>query len=239
MRNSFKVMVFVVSLVCLLACSSCSGLKLTPEMEESIDMYTDAVSSAEKAKGGRISVVSVIDDDAIEFKTTETTIDFEYSVEGDKVIFERFDTLNGEKTAKYKCDGNKIEVYDFDKEKWSDTTDQNKEYLDVKKNPLTSLTLFRVDSNKKVDTNLLTDIKRFTEDEYTVIEFTLKDESVSSVMSYTKADGIVRESAGHTRSYYLDEKGELVKINIEAVQDIITNGTSNKYTTKMTVLIKR
>ena len=75
--------------------------------------------------------------------------------------------------------------------------------------------------------------------DYTVITFTLNDKSVSTVLSYTKAKGIVRESAGHTRSYYIDSEGNLCKIQIDAAQKIASNGETNDYTTSITVDIKR
>ena len=240
MSRIFKKIICVLLILCFsLLFSSCSGLKLTPEMEESIEIYKEAVSKALKAKKGSIRVVSYIDDDAIEFKTTETTIDFSYVVSGNKVKFDRNDSLNGEDAEVYRCDGKKIEVYDREEDKWFDDTEKNKDYLDAKKNPLVTLTLFRVDNDLKINTSHLSDIKRSRDGDYTVITFTLNDKSVSTVLSYTKAKGIVRESAGHTRSYYIDKDNNLCKIKIDAVQKISSNGKVNNYTSSITVDIER
>ena len=231
--------IFFLILCTCFVLSSCTGLKLTPDMKESIDIYKEAISKAQKEKSGTIEVVSYIDDDAIEFKTTETTIVFDYNISGNKVQFERKDSLNGEETEIYKCDGKKIEVFDREKDKWIDDTKKNKDYLSSKTNPFVTLSLFRVDNNLKVDSSHLSNITRHQEGDYTVITFTLNDKSVSTVLSYTKAKGIVRESAGHTRSYYIDSEGNLCKIQIDAAQKIASNGETNDYTTSITVDIKR
>ena len=236
MKNRFC---FVLIVCCLLLCTSCSSFKFSPETEAYRDEYLEAVEKAENAASGEITVSSLLVDEAIEFKTTESRIDFKYTVENKKVLFEREDYLDGELSAKYKSDGKIVESFDLSSEKWVDKTEENAVFLSADKNPLTTLSLFRVDNNNKVKTSYLSDVKKRTEGEYSVIEFVLNDKSVSTVLGYTKADGIVRNSAGHVRSYYINSDGELCRIVIKALQDVINNGKQGKYDSTMTVEIKR
>lgn len=237
MKKLSRYILVVISVLCLLLCSSCSGLELTPEMEECIEIYTAAVDKAEQAASGKITVTSVAEDNAIEFKTTESVIVFSYTVSDGKVSFERVDTVDGAESAKYSCDGTTVNSYEDGA--WVDKTEENTAFLSADTNPLTTLSLFRVDNDKKIRTDYLSDIQRRTEDGFTVIDFILKDSSVSTVLGYTKADGIVRQSAGHTRSYYIDSEGELCKIVINAVQQVLNNGEAGEYKTSMTVTIER
>lgn len=106
-------------------------------------------------------------------------------------------------------------------------------------NPLTTLSLFRVDSKYKVRTDYMTDIKYNSvpdENGYTSVEFTLKDSTVSDILDYNKARGIVRRSAGHTRTYYIDSSGYIAKIVVLTNQVVFNNGKEGSYNTEMTVV---
>ena len=129
-------------------------------------------------------------------------------------------------------------MYDFSTESWIDETEDNKSYMSSGSNPLTSLSLFRIDSKLKIKTDYLTDIKQYESGDFTVVEFTLKDSTVSVVLSYYKADGIVRKSAGHTRSYFIDSDGYISKIIISTTQKMYSNGEEGTYNTEMVVECK-
>ena len=231
--------VFLLIIACMCLCTSCSSFKFSPETEGYRDEYLNAVAKAEKAISGEIKVTSVLVDEAIEFKTTESIIDYKYSINDGKVVFEREDYVDGKLSSKFESDGNSVKQFDLTDEKWVDKTEENAVFLLADKNPFATLSLFRVDNNKKVKTSYLSDVRKRTDGEYTVIEFVLNDKSVSTVLGYTKADGIVRNSAGHTRSYFINSDGDLCKIVIEANQDVINNGKQGKYNSLMTVEIKR
>lgn len=215
---------------------SCSSLKITEEIQSAIDLYTEAVKLSETRTSGNIKVTSVLQDSAIEFKTTESVIDFTFETDNGAVSFERTDTLNGEESAKYTCDGNTVKFYNYETNEWEDKTEQNRDFLTADTNPLITLSLFRVDSKYKIRKDYMTDIKSYEKDGFTVVEFVLKDSTVSDVLKYYKADGIVRKSAGHTRSYYIDSEGYIVKVVVSTVQIMISNGKEGLYTTEMTVI---
>lgn len=229
---------FIMCFVILLGISSCSSLKVTEEIQTAIDLYTEAVKKSETRQSGNINVISIAEDSAIEFKTTESVIDCDYKVDNGKVIYERTDTLNGEESAKYTCDGVNVKAYNYDTEVWEDKTEQNADFIDASTNPLVTLSLFRVDSNYKIRTDYMTDIKSYETDGLTAVEFTLKDSTVSDVLQYYKADGIVRQSAGHTRTYFINDDGYIEKIIVSTVQLLYSNGKEGSYKTEMTVICK-
>ncbi len=232
-----KIFTFLICIIILFNLSSCNSFKITDEMQKSVDKYISAVTSFSQKPSGNLNVTTVVEDNAIEYKTTKSQIEYEYTVNEQKVLFTRKDYLNGEENASFKSDGEKVLSFDYELQDWVDKTDENKSFLSVKNNPFVTLSLFRIDNNYKVKANYLSDIVERNEGEYIIIEFTLKDSTVSTVLGYNKADGIVRNSAGHTRSYFINSKGELEKIVIVALQDVVNNGKEGSYKSTITVEI--
>lgn len=221
----------------ILSLCSCSGLEVTPEIEEYIILYKTAVENTVTNKSASVKVKSVTKDNAIEFTTNTSVIEFVFKIENDKVLFDRNDYLNDELSATYTCDGNTVLVKNSGDTKFSDVTEQNEVFLYADKNPFVTLSLFRVDNEGKINNSVLKDVKKYTEGEYTVVEFALSDKAVSTILGYTKADGVVRESAGNTRKYYIDSNSKICKIQIDSNQKIISNGVEGEYITSMTVEI--
>ena len=234
-----KVLSVMMMCAAIVSLSSCSDLKVKEQMQEGIDAYIAAVAKSEKRESGSVKVVSLSKDNAIEFKNTESVIECDFTVTDGKVSYTRSDYLNGEKAAEYKCDGNIVLHRNNDGEAWTDRTEENSSFLSAQTNPLTTLSLFRVDSKYKVRTDYMTDIKYNSvpdENGYTSVEFTLKDSTVSDILDYNKARGIVRRSAGHTRTYYIDSSGYIAKIVVLTNQVVFNNGKEGSYNTEMTVV---
>lgn len=236
MKNK-TILLFIIC--CLFLCASCSSFKFSPETEVYRDEYLTAVEKATKYDHGEIKVTTVSVDDVIEFKTTESIINYNYTVKNGNVSFVREDYVNGTLNSKIESDGESVKQFDLTSEEWIEKTEENALFLSADKNPFTTLSLFRVDNNKKIKTSYLSEINKKKDGESTIIEFVLNDKAVSTVLGYTKADGIVRNSAGHTRSYYISSDGDITKIVIESYQDVLNNGKEGKYTSIMTVDIKR
>lgn len=232
-----RVISFIFLVLILISLCSCSGLKITSEIEGYIELYKKAIENTTVKQQGEVKVTSVTNDNAIEFTTTTSLIEFDYYIKDDKVVFNRNDHVNDELLAVYICNGDEILVKNDAEAEFKDATKQNESFLYVDKNPFITLSLFRVDSNGKIDSSVLNNIKQYTEDEYTVVEFVLSDKAVSTVLGYTKADGVVRKSSGHTRKYYIDSNNNVCKIQIDASQKIISNGVEGDYITSMTVEI--
>lgn len=233
----FKIFSLVLVIVLMFSLSSCNSFKITDEMQISVDKYISAVSSFSENTSGKLKVTTLIEDNAIEFKTTESVIEYEYTVNDDKVTFSRKDYIDGKESASFKADGETVLSFDYESQEWIDKTEENKSFLSVKNNPFITLSLFRIDNNYKVKANYLSDIAERKEGEFTVVEFTLKDSTVSTVLGYNKVDGIVRNSAGHTRGYYLNSDGQLEKIVIVALQSVFNNGKEGSYKSTITVEI--
>ncbi len=233
-----KFLAFIICITTVFFLCSCDNLKITNEMQIAIDLYKSAVEKSKQKSEGNISVTSVAVDSAIEFKTTKSEIDFIYTVDDNAVSFERSDRLNGKEIAKYKCNGTEVFSYNYETSNWDEKTEQNKEFMSASENPFITLSLFRVDTNGKMRMDYMENIRNYKEGEYTVVEFTLDDSTVSNVLQYYKADGIVRKSAGHTRTYYIDSDGYIAKIVVATVQLMYTNGEEGSYSTEMTVICK-
>lgn len=227
----------VLVLVCLFTVSSCSSFEITPDIQKSIDKYISAVMTFESFDKGDVKITTVQEDNSIDFKTTKSVIDYSFTIVDEKVVFERKDYLDDVENAHYKSDGEKVMSFDYENEEWVDKTKENASFLSAKTNPITSLSLFRVDNNYKIRSKNFSDISESQQGEYTVIKYVLDDGAVSSVLGLNKVDGIVRESAGHTRSYYIDAEGNLKKIVIEALQNVVNNGEKGNYKSIITVEI--
>ena len=241
MKYKRKILFLIIALIVIGLLSSCSKLKITEQMQQGIDAYTEAVSKSETKESGDVEIITVVDDNAIEFVHNESLIEYEYTVSDGKVNFIRSDYLNGQKILQYDCDGSTVSCLDLQTGEKTDKTQENSAYLSAQTNPLITLQLFRVDSNKKINTNQMTDIQYNPtpdKDGYTTVQFTLNDSTVTDILGYNKVKGIVRKSAGHTRTYYLDSQGYIAKIEIYSNQIIYNNGKEGSYTTEMTVNCK-
>ena len=241
MKYIKKTAMLIIAVLVILLLPSCSGIKLDDNMKAGIDSYISAVEKSEKRPAGNVTVVSTCEDNAIEFKNTESVIECSYEVRDGKVIYSRSDTLNDKLAGEYESDGTKVMYREAGSSEWVDKTEENKKFLSQETNPLTTLSLFRVDSKHKVNTDYITDIKYNSvpdENGLTSVEFTLKDSTVSDVLSYSKVKGIVRSSAGHVRTYYIDGDGYISRITVSTVQIIFNNGKEGSYRTDMTVTCK-
>lgn len=134
-------------------------------------------------------MTSVADDSAIEFKRTESVIEFDYTVEDGKVVYTRSDFIDGVKTAEYSCDGQQVMCRETAatgriKRRKARIFSHRRQIL------LQRCPIFRVDSKKRVRTEYMTDIKYDPapdKDGYTSVEFTLKDSTVSDILGYNKS----------------------------------------------------
>ena len=222
--------------ILLLIISGCSSLEITDEMRSAMDLYKQAVSLTEQKNTGTVKFESITDDNALEFKKTSTSVHFNFEVVDGTVKFDRTDYTDGSEVAKYVSDGTSVKSYDYNADVWNDVTELHSDFLKPQSNPFITLNLFRIDNKLRIREDYLTDIKTYTENELTVVEFKLKDKTVSDVFDFYKADGIVRESAGHTRSYYINDLGIIEKVIIKTSQEVISNGVSGNYDTLMTVI---
>ncbi len=230
---------FATAVVASLLLCSCSGLKVTEQMQAGIDLYTKAVENTEGKTSGKVSVTSVIKDNAIEFKNSESLIEYEYTVKDGAVLFTRTDYIDGVKDCEYVSDGITVKKKTEQSSEWEDVTEDNKIYLSPETNPLSTLSFFRVDSKHRIRTDYMTDIVYNSapdENGCQSVKFTLKDSTVTDVLSYNKVKGIVRNSAGHTREYFIDESGNIAKVVISTAQQVFNNGKEGSYTTDITVV---
>lgn len=235
MKKLSKTLILLCMTFCLLFVSGCSKLEITEDMQKSIDEYIAAVTKSETRTQGKVRVTSILEDSAIEFKTTKSVIEYDYKVVDDKVEYERVDYTDDVESAKYKSDGTTVMKFDYETGAWVDKTEENSQFITTDSNPFITLSLFRVDSKTKLNTSYLTDIKSYEQDSCKVIEFTLDDSTVTDVLGFYKADGIARQSAGHTRAYYINSEGFITKVIVSTVQNIISNGEVGLYKTEMIV----
>ena len=226
-----KKAVVIILLILIIPLSGCSGLKVTPQMQEGIDAYLAAINAAASRTSGKVVVDMLIDDQAVEFQKKEDVIVFDYRVEDGKVIFSRTESQDGVLLASYECDGETVRRLSSGEE--TDVTEGFESYLSAATNPLVTLSLFRVDSKNRIRTDMLENI------EYTggsTVKFTLKNSAVDTVLGYTKAKGIVRKSGSQSYTYTISE-GMVTAIVVDSEQVFYSNGKEGNYKITINVTI--
>ncbi len=236
-----KILVF---LTLTLLTSSLCGCNLfvnfedTPETDAAFAAYEAAIKQSIAHDSGEI-LITTKNTDSIEGTETNGTIDYTYSIDEEgRVSFERVDYTNGEKVASYYGDGQSAYELDMETGKWLDATEALKPFLDRDQNTMNTLALFRIDSNFKYNKRFYESIKRTESDGDQVITVELKSSEITDMMSYSDEREIQREMASQTRSYYVNQSGDIYKIVVDSVQNVLYKGDPGVLSSVMTVDIK-
>lgn len=215
----------------------CSNFDDTPESNAALDVYIEAIKKSLERKNGCARITVTSSDDIIEKTESETEIVFQYTINDEGLVsFDREDFTNGEYTARYRADGYKVESFDFETNQWVDCTEENKPYLSEKTNSITTMQLFRVDNNLKINKRFLSTASQSDwENGGKCIKIVLDDEQISKVMDLYEAKGYIRKSAGQTREYYINGDGIVSMIKINTTQQIQHNSEFGNVVNSMTI----
>ena len=225
-------MVFLI----LLSFAGCNTFEDTPESDAAFAAYEAAVLQSIEHKKGSITVQTENKDTAIENKETIGVIEYSFFTdEEEHVSFERNDYTNGEPVAAYKADGKKVYQMDMQSGEWQDVTEESLPLLNHRTNYMNTLSLFRIDNNFKYSKHFLESVTMEEAAGEKVIVFTLKNDKVTDMLEFSDQRKIKREMSSQTRSYYINEKGDIQKIVIDTLQNVKYQGKSGKLSSKITV----
>lgn len=232
MRKGLYVLLLI---ALMLGLSSCNTFKDTPETEAAFDAYEAAVRQSIAHKKGSI-IVETKNKDTIEKTETLGVIDYDYVTDGeDRVSFERKDYTDGALVASYYGDGSKAFQMELETEKWVDVTEDSKAMLDHNKNYMNTLSLFRIDNQFRYSKHFYESLTMTEEEGKKVIVFTLKSSAVTKMFEFSDEREIRRNMAGQTRTYYINEDGDLEKIVIDTLQDVVYKGNEGQLANTITV----
>jgi hypothetical protein len=225
-----------VAAMLLLSLCGCSTFEDTPETEAAFAAYEAAVLQTVEHKQGKITVVTENKDTAIENKETLGVIEYTFSTdEANKVTFERNDYTDGLHVASYKADGESIWQMDMESETWSDVTEESAAMLNHDTNYMNTLSLFRIDNGFRYSKQFFESVTLAQEGGEKVVTFTLKNKAITDMLEFSDVRGIKRKMSSQTRSFYINEKGDIYKIVLDTVQDIKYQGKEGMLSTKITV----
>ena len=219
----------------LLGLCSCNTFEDTPETEAAFAAYEAAVKQSIAHKKGSMTVETK-NKDTIENTDTLGVIDYDFTTdESGLVSFERNDYTDGVLVASYYGDGTKAFQMDLETEKWVDVTKDSKAMLKHDTNYMNTLSLFRIDNEFRYSKHFYDSLTMTEEEGKKVITFTLKSSAVTKMFEYSDEREIRRNMASQTRSYYVNEAGDLEKIVSDTMQDVLYKGTEGTLTNVITV----
>ncbi|MBQ4052551.1 MAG: hypothetical protein IJD09_02775 [Clostridia bacterium] len=233
-----KIIAVLILIVCLLSLGGCNTFEDTPETDAAFAAYEAALRQTLDTTAGAVSVKS-INTDTLHDKESVGIIEYSFTTNADRrVTFERNDYTNGELVASYYGDGNKAYQMDLITDEWIDVTEDSVGMLVHDTNYFNTLSLFRIDNNfnyskRYYQSVVMTD----GEDGGKVITFTLKSDVISDMFSYTDDKSMKREMTNQTRSYYVNEKGDLYQIVISSSQNVSIDDKKGILSGVITVLV--
>ncbi len=234
-----KILSLLIITLFLLGLTGCNTFEDTPETDAAFAAYEAAVVQTVAHKKGVISVVTENKDTAIENKETLGVIDYEFSTDEEgKVTFLRNDYTDGVAVASYKGDGKTAYQMNMETEEWVDVTEESGAMLIHDTNYMNTLSLFRIDNGFRYSKQFFESVVLAESGNEKVITFTLKNDAVTGMLEYSDVRGIKRQLASQTRTYYVNEAGDIYKIVIDTVQDIKYEGKTGMLSTKITVTTK-
>ncbi len=230
-----KILALLMAAVLLLGLCACSSFKDTPETKAAFDAYEAAIKQSIAHRSGIITVVTK-NTDTIEETESLGVIEYTFKTnEENKVSFERNDYTDGEPVASYYGDGKAAFQMDMAAGEWVDVTEESASMLEHDKNYMNTLSLFRIDNNFRYSKQFFESVTMKEAEGEKVITFTLKNSEVTKMLSYTDEREIQRTMSGQYRSYYVNEAGDVYKIVIDTVQDVVYKGKEGKLTSVITV----
>lgn len=225
----------LMTVVLLLGLCSCNTFQDTPETQAAFDAYEAAVKQSIAHKKGSITVETK-NKDTIENTESLGVIDYDFTTdEKGKVSFERRDYTDGALVASYYGDGAKAYQMDMETEQWLDVTKDSKEMLDHDTNYMNTLSLFRIDNQFRYSKHFYESLTMTEEAGKKTIVFTLKSKAVTKMFEFSDEREIRRNMAGQTRTYYVSDSGDLEKIVIDTLQDVVYKGKEGQLANTITV----
>ncbi len=198
-------------LIPLIFCSGCNstGYTQTPETEAALETYYAAVKESVAQAGGVIDVSIHMKDTVVTKTETDERYKYTYTVKDNKESFDyRCYDAKDKLTAHYFTNSNGEVMNQLTGEK----ADNFATYQNHLKNPISTLQLFRMDANFKVQKSTISSIKMEQNKEDTVVTVTFHGDKLTG-LSIKNEGGLIRTITSHKRIYTI-RNGKIAKIEI-------------------------
>ena len=195
------------------------GYEQTPQTEAAIDLYISAVKAQIERSEGQITYTATVDDPVLEKKKSEVMAQYSYTVKDNKESFTLCTVQDDNTVVNLLSDGDAVYTISEDGTKVPYEQNMNS-YLRQKGNPLSTLLMFRMDANFKLQKDTITAIQSTTTGEQTVIDVTFDPAKVTS-MVIKNGDGVERAITKMQRRYVV-QNGRISHIEIYAVQRVVS-----------------
>ncbi len=231
-----KTILFFVIISILCSLTGCNTFKDTPETDAAFAAYEDAVLQTIAHKKGAITVATETKSTVGEETNTLGVIEYNFTTdEENRVSFERNDYANSELVASYYGDGKAAFQMDFSSGEWLDVTEDSANMLEHDKNYFNTLSLFRIDNQFRYSKHFLESVVLEEAAGEKVIKFTLKNSAVTDMLDFTDKKGVHREMASQTREYYVNQEGDIQRIVINTMQEVLYEGKQGTLSSVLTI----
>lgn len=207
MKKAFCLL-FLLPVILFSGCNT-AGYTQTEETEKALETYYAAVRESVAQTGGAINVDIHMKDTVVSKKDASERYEYVYQVNGNKESFNyRCYDAEDKLTAHYFTNTSDEVVDQLTGEK----TEKFAAYQNHQKNPISSLQLFRMDSNFKVQDATISSITMEQKAEDTLITVTFHGDKLTG-LSIKNEGGLYRTITSHKRIYTIRE-GKIAKIEI-------------------------
>lgn len=205
----------IICLCCLLplllfsGCSNTPGYEQTPETEKALETYYAAVKESVAQTEGTVVIDIRMKDTVVSKKDSTEKYEYSYSVSDGKESFDYLCKDDEGKLISHVATNEEGRVIDL--LTGEETSDFNG-YFNHQKNPISTLQLFRMDSNYKVQDSTISAIKMEQTEGDTLIKVSFHPDKLTG-LSIKNTNGLNRNITSHERIYTIRE-GKIAKIEI-------------------------
>lgn len=195
-------------LVLLLSACNKPGYTQTPETEQALETYYSAVRESVAQTGGSIDISIHLKDTVVAKKDSTERYQYIYSVNENKENFDYrcFDDKDKLTAHFATADGDVINKLTGEK------ATNFAAYQNHNSNPISTLKLFRMDANYKVQDNTISSITMEETQDATLITVTFHGDKLTN-LAIKSEGGLQRTVTSHTRTYTIRD-GKISKIEI-------------------------
>jgi len=205
----------LICLICLLpilllsGCYNTPGYEQTPETEKALATYYDAVRESVAQSKGKVIIDIAMKDTVVNKKESKEHYEYTYSVKDNTESFDyRCNDSEGKLTAHVATneDGKVIDQLT------GEEAPKYNGYLNHEKNPISTLQLFRMDSNYKVQDATISAVKMEEKDGVITILISFHGDKLTN-LSIKNQGGLMRSITSHERVYTI-KNGKIAGIEI-------------------------
>ncbi len=207
-----KKLICLCSLAVVLLLSGCynrPGYAQTPETEKALETYYAAVKESIAQTAGTLNIDIRMKDTVVSKKESKEHYEYTYTVTDGTERFDYRCSDSEGKLTSHVATNDEGKVID---QLTGEAATNFNAYLNHEKNPISTLQLFRMDSNYKVQDSTISAIKMEEKDGATLIKVSFHGDKLTS-LSIKNQGGLSRTITSHERIYTIRD-GKIAKIEI-------------------------